>query len=354
MRRFLSRAGRLPAAAAVLALFACTPEKSSHGWFAMDTEFSAVLYGNGKVTPDSAFARLERESARLEAIFSDFMPASALAKVNGRAGDTLTVDPELAEVLEAALRAAAASGGSFDVTLHRLKRVWGLASGDSGRVPAEPEIAAVLRGNPAYRAPADAHPEAQPPYRMLDGGRVVLLRDSLSLDLGGIAKGYTVDRMHALLDSLGFGVHLVSAGGDMRMGGMKSEPWHIGIRHPRQPDSVGGSLTLDKPMAVSTSGDYERFFIKDGVRYHHIFDPRTGRPARPYCSVTVVAPTSLAADGLSKPLFILGPKRSAALLAGAHAEAVWVRDDAGGLCSIASPGMAGKLAMRIPPCHDEP
>lgn len=348
-----------------VALLVCAcggPEKIGHQWYAMDTDFSATLYkpgrsgaDRGRVPPDSAFAALESESRRLELVFSDFLPYSALARLQGRAGDTLDIPaPELAEVLRAAEKAALETGGSFDVTLHGLKEAWGLASGDSGRVPPDSVLAAAMRGNPAFNAgPAD-HPALFPPYRVLDGGRLLLLRDSVPFDLGGIAKGYAVDRLHALLDTLGYRVHLVQAGGDMRAGGLKpGGPWRIGIRHPRLADTLAGTLRIESGRAVSTSGDYERFFIKDGVRYHHVFDPRTGRPAGPWCSVTVLAAESLWADALTEPLFVMGPERGRPLLARMGAEAVWIREAAGGLCHVASAGLSGpgRLALPgIPPC----
>lgn len=328
----------------------------------MDTEFTASLHdvkrSRAGTDPESAFALLERESSRLELIFSDFLPHSALSSLKGRAGDTLQVPaPELALVLRAAEKAALETEGSFDVTLHGLKRAWGLGSEDSGRVPSDAELADVMRGNPAFGAGPEDHPALFPPFRMLPGDRLVLLRDSLAFDLGGIAKGYAVDRMHAILDSLGYKAHLVMAGGDMRVGGVKSGgPWRIGIRHPRVPDSLAGALQVGAGQAVSTSGDYERYFIRDGVRYHHIFDPRTGRPARPWSSVTVLASESLWADGLTEPLFVLGPARGLGILSRMGADAVWIREDRGGLCHVASPGLEGSGRLSLPgiPECDEP
>src|SRR4051812_16928059 len=117
-------------------LLACSrSEKSTHRWFDMDTEFTATLFGHGAVHSDSAFARLQRESARLEQVFSDYLPGSDLRRVMGRVGDTLTADPEIITVLRAAAEMAEASGGAFDITMHDLKAAWGLGSGDSGRVP---------------------------------------------------------------------------------------------------------------------------------------------------------------------------------------------------------------------------
>jgi thiamine biosynthesis lipoprotein len=336
----------------------------------MDTEFVATVYGRGAVPADSAFERLTRESARLEQVFSDYLPGSDLSRVTGRVGDTLAADPEIATVLRAAAEMAEASRGAFDITLHDLKAAWGIGSGDSGRVPSDAAILAMMHSNPAFGAPLDGNPGKFPPYRLLDGNRLVILRDSVVLDVGGIAKGYTVDRMHALLDSLGFSNHIVSAGGDMRVGGRKGkDPWVLGIRHPRDPEGLAGTLSLSEPQAVSTSGDYERFFIRDGIRYHHIFDPRTGRPARPWSSVTVVADSGLLADRLTKPLFILGPQGSRELLERFRARAVWMRE-AGAmppgdrvdgaespkhLCYVASAGLEGVLSMKgIDPCDASP
>jgi thiamine biosynthesis lipoprotein len=333
--------------------------RATHQWFAMDTDFSATLYrireSRAAADPDSAFRLLEAESRRLEIVFSDYLPFSALARIRGRAGDTVAAPaPELVEVLRAAERAARESGGLFDVTLHDLKAAWGLASGDSGRVPTDSAVAAALRGNPAFGSGPEDHPALFPPFKVVGKDRVVLLRDSVLLDLGGIAKGYAVDRLHALLDTLGYRTHLVQAGGDMRVSGFKpGGPWRIGIRHPRRPDTLAGTLRLEDARAVSTSGDYERSFVEGGVRYHHVFDPRTGRPAGPWCSVTVLASASLWADALTEPLFILGPSRGRALLAKHGAEALWIRPEGAGLCAVATPGLAGRYALPgIPECHD--
>lgn len=363
---------RIVCIAAWAALAGCTPkiDKHSHRWFGMDTEFSATLIdwveGRDPAPPESAFAILERESARLEQLFSDYLPSSSLSRLSGRRGDTLETHPEVISVLRAAAEMAEVSGGAFDVTLHELKAAWGISSGDSGRVPSDAEIHAAMHGNPAFGAHPDSIPAPFPPFRLLDERRLVLQRDSAVYDLGGIAKGYAVDRMHVLLDSLRWPDHIVAAGGDLRVGGIKGPkpegmaarpPWTLGIRHPRNPDGLAGTLTFPNPMAVSTSGDYERYFLRDGKRYHHVFDPRTGRPARPWASVTVLAGNSLLTDRLTKPLFILGPAKSAGLLERFGALAVWTREtgDAPGspLCYVAGPGLDSILSMReIEPCPE--
>lgn len=373
-----SKSATIPSLLIAFLLAGCGSKaaKAEHRWFGMDTDLSATLFIGGApgqgplLPPDSAFALLEAESARLEKAFSDYMPGSSLRALIGRKGDTLAAAPEIIAVFRAAQEMSLASGGAFDITLHNLKEAWGLSSGAAGRVPSDAELAAAMRGNPAFGSKPDDHPADGAPFILTGDGRMALQRDSAVFDLGGIAKGFAVDRMHAILDSLGYPDHIVKAGGDMRLGGHKSrgahaEPWMLGIRHPRNGEDVAGTLRLAEPLAVSTSGDYERFFIRDGVRYHHIFDPRTGKPARPYCSVTVLAANSLLADRLTKPLFILGPSAGALLLKRFGARAVWMREtgdtvETGGnradtagpaLCHIASEGMDGILSIpAIPPC----
>lgn len=126
------------------------------------------------------------------------------------------------------------------------------------------------------------------------------------IDLGGFAKGHAVDRATAILASHGIVHAYVSAGGDSRvMGDRGGRPWTIAVRHPRRADDVIAVLPLDD-CAVSTSGDYERFFVRDGVRHHHLLDPRTGRSPKGIASVTILAADGLTAEALSKTVFVLG------------------------------------------------
>jgi thiamine biosynthesis lipoprotein len=130
------------------------------------------------------------------------------------------------------------------------------------------------------------------------------------IDLGGIAKGHSVDRAIAILESLGIRHAVVSAGGDSRVIGDRfGKPWIVGIRNPRSPDpeAVITRIPLED-AAISTSGDYERFFDEGGVRYHHIIDPKTGHSASKVLSATIIGPTATRTDGLSKTAFVLGPE----------------------------------------------
>jgi thiamine biosynthesis lipoprotein len=166
--------------------------------------------------------------------------------------------------------------------------------------------------------------------------------------LGGIGKGYAVDRAVAVLRAAGVRDFLVQAGGDMYAGGINGDvAWRLGIQDPRGPGGESfASLDLSD-ATFSTSGDYERFFEKDGVRYHHILDPRTGQPARGVRSVTVVTATATAAEGLSKGIFILGPERGLALVERLpDADAVIVTADNQVLVSS---GLRGRLTLKRPP-----
>ena len=185
--------------------------------------------------------------------------------------------------------------------LGRLKQLWNI-EGEHPRVPNAAEITAALAGT------------GLGDLRL--AGQVVTKDDPrLAVDLGGIAKGYAVDRAIAVLQAAGVRHASVNAGGDIRLLGDRGDrPWRIGIQHPRKSDAILATLDL-ADTAVVTSGDYERFFERDGVRYHHLFDPATGQPARRCQSVTVVAPEAMLADALATAVFVLGPGPGLKLLA---------------------------------------
>jgi FAD:protein FMN transferase len=325
----------------------CKEAVNSHNWWAMNTNMAVNVYGKTDLAPDSIFARVEAETQRLADLFTDFSDQSALSSLAGKVGDTLTVNSEVERVLVTGLEMATASHGTFDMTLHDLKMLWGLGDGQSGQIPDSASLDSLLAENPTYKSP-DTQSVTALPLTFLENHKVVLHRSHTRLDLGGIAKGYIVDRLHHLLDSLGCPTHLIQAGGEIRVGGHKAgkQPWLIAIRHPRIADSLCGMLKSRTPLAVSTSGDYERFFEKEGKRYHHIFDPRTGKPSSNSIAVTVVADSSLRTDALSKPLFILGPEKGAALARKYGARAVWFHETENGVCAIPMPEILDLLTLQ--------
>ena len=203
-------------------------------------------------------------------------------------------------MIQAGQHIAHLSHGAFDLTLGQLKELWGINT-DHPYVPTEGERHRAMIGIGMDALQVD--------------GRVVSKRDpALQVDLGGIAKGYAVDRAVALLRQAGITSAAVNAGGDISLiGDRQGQPWRIGIQHPRKPGDVLVTLPL-VDRAVVTSGDYERFFEQDGIRYHHIFDPATGAPARLCQSVTVIAANAATADALATAAFVLGPEQGLRML----------------------------------------
>jgi len=244
---------------------------------------------------DAAFA----EIARLDKLLSSYHQDSDVSRLsqsdNGR-----QVTVETAEVLALGLDVALRSGGAFDLTLGRLKALWAM-DGEAPSIPHRDAIAAALIGT-------------GPTALALDGRQVTKRTPQLQIDLGGIAKGYAVDRAIAVLKQHGITSAAINAGGDMYLLGQQPErPWRIGIQHPRQKEIVLETVQISD-QAVVTSGDYERFFEQDGMRYHHIFDPQSGLPARGCQSVTIITDSVALGDALATAVFVLGPKAGLLLL----------------------------------------
>jgi len=244
---------------------------------------------------DAAFA----EITRLDRLFSSYRPDSEVSRLSQSAGGG-AVSAETAAVIALGLEVARRSGGAFDLTLGRLKSLWGIEQ-EHPAVPDRQTVTAALAGIGVNAL-------------SLDGRQLSKREAQLQIDLGGIAKGYAVDRAVAVLKEHGLASAAVNAGGDMYLLGQRPErPWRIGIQHPRQKDAVLETVEV-RDRAVVTSGDYERFFEQDGQRYHHIFDPQSGFPARGCQSVTVIADSVALGDALATALFVLGPQEGLRLL----------------------------------------
>jgi thiamine biosynthesis lipoprotein len=247
------------------------------------------------------------EVDRVERLLSHYRASSPLSRLNREAASgPVAVDPELAGVLDACLRWSRASDGAFDVTVGPLMRAWGFFR-DEGRVPDEPELARA-RARVGYR------------HVVLDreAGTVRFDRAGVELDLGGIGKGYAVDRVVELLRRLGVASALVNLGGSSVYGlgaPPGGEAWEVGIQDPADPGRTAVSVTL-RDRALSVSGGYARSFEKDGVTYSHVMDPRTGRPVEGVLSVAVLSPSATDGDALDDVLFVQGLERARAFVAG--------------------------------------
>lgn len=233
-----------------------------------------------------------------------------------REGEGVLLKGDIAVVMKTAMDVAEATSGAFDPTLGKLVELWGFNS-DNPRIPKAEEIRRALEWAGYERIPeAGCCPE---------GTRVWL-------DLGGVAKGYAVDEAVRILKEGGISSGIVNAGGDLRSFGLKpgKRPWKIGVQHPDNPQEIAGVLAVEE-ISVATSGDYQRYFVRDGVRYHHILDSKRGYPARSGIrSATVVTPDCALADALATAAFVLGPEKGIALLEGwKDVEGILIAEDGG-------------------------
>jgi thiamine biosynthesis lipoprotein len=252
----------------------------------------------------AAFNQVFAEFERLESLLSVWRPGSDVRRLNDAAGvRPVAVSPETREVLHAARRASESTAGKFDITFGGLADVWKFDHDQDNRVPTADEIRARL---PLVDFTA---------VQVDDGaGTAFIARPGVRIHLGGIGKGYAVDRGAAILRAAGVRDFLIQAGGDLYASGRRGDrAWRAAIADPRATATSFAAMDLANET-FSTSGDYERFFIKDGRRYHHILDPDLGEPARGCRSVTIVTSSAVAADGLSTAVFILGPEAGLALI----------------------------------------
>lgn len=263
---------------------------------------------------DAAIEGAFAEIRRLDALLSTYQPQSELSRVNREAAHGWTpVTPETYALLERSFGYSQESEGAFDPTVGTLIKAWGFKYLDY-RMP-EPAVIEAARAKVGFRKVK------------LDPLKGVRFDASgLELDLGAIAKGYAVDRVLAHLKRMGALSARVDAGGNQGVWGTgpSRAAWMFGIKHPREDGELLGGVPLEAG-AVSTSGDAERGFWHEGVRYGHIVNPRTGRPVAGMLSVTVVAPTAEEADALSTMLYVLGVEKGKRLLRNhPNSHALWV------------------------------
>jgi thiamine biosynthesis lipoprotein len=268
----------------------------------MGTSVEVTVSQTDSQRAEEAMAAAFREVERIDLLMSHYRQESELSQITRHAGEKETlVSPETLEVVERALYFSRLSGGAFDITIGPVFRLWNFRE---GKIPDEKSLQENLK---------------KVDYRKIKTDRlkssVYLESRGMILDLGAIAKGYAVDRAAAVLRKEGIENFLVAAGGDLTVSGAKENgvPWTIGIQHPRLPSELIAKLRPAQ-AAVSTSGDYNKFFLKGGERYHHILTPSTGLPARECQSVTIMAPSAMDADALATSTFVLGPEKGFALL----------------------------------------
>ena len=257
---------------------------------------------------DEAFA----EIGRIEAVMSEYLPASEISVANREAGSRpVAVSPELAGLIRLGLEVSRLSDGAFDISFACMGRIWDFGN-PAGPLPTPDEAAAAVKHVDYHKIILAGN--ASPTISFQD--------PEMKLGLGAIAKGYAVDRAMEQFHRCGTTDAIVNAGGDLKASGRCGDrPWRIGIQDPREMSGLVATIAVED-FAVVSSGDYKRYFIRDGKRYHHILDPRTGLPARGSSSVTVLHRSAARADALATALFVLGPERGMALIDSIPGEAV--------------------------------
>lgn len=312
------------------------------GWYSreeaiMGTAVRVELWHDNATMARAAMSAVMDEMHRIDALMSPYKPESELSRINREAArKPVTIGREMFDLIARSIEFSKLSGGAFDITFSSVGYLYDYRAHVK---PSDQQIAQALPGI-NYR-----HLQLDP-----KGRTIHFARPGVRIDLGGIAKGHAVDNCIALLKGRGISNAIVTAGGDSRLlGDRRGRPWNVGIRDPRRRGEVAAVLPL-ADTAISTSGDYERFFVEDGVRYHHIINPKTGKSVTGVHSVTVIGPDGITTEGLTKSVFVKGPKAGMRLIESLKGVDAIIIDDTGQM--LYSPGL--RDAMRQEPVPGAP
>ena len=320
-----SRLGAMTARCFVLLMalsaIGCAPSSSrihsyQRHFLALDTEIDITVYSTADAA--SILGDVQRTFAEYEALWSISKPSSDTWKINHRTSPVVTVSPRTVEIARFSQQACMESHGLFDITVAPLKYLYGLeAHQEQHHVPTAKELNRVRPHVGCQR------------FRVLNDSTLAL-DSGVTLDFGGIAKGFILADVKERLMRFGGSGFLINAGGDIYVWGEKPDrqPWKIGVRNPRgEADDLIGALETSGG-SVFTSGDYERYFVKDGIRYHHIFNPTTLMPARFNSSATVIGGDPREADTSVKVAFCMTAEQAIDYLRSRHLAGIIV-DSAG-------------------------
>src|ERR1700722_17631431 len=287
-----------------LSMFLCGMAPAHAEWIRrvtdgiMGTRITVEVWAEDADKGNQAIDAVLDEMRHIDETMSTYKPTSEVSEVNAKAADgPMHISKELYDLLTSAKQYSEITDGAFDITYASVGYMYDF------RKHVRPDDTQIAKALPAIN------------YRhvLLDPNNqtVQFSQKGVRIDLGGIAKGYSVDCGIDVLKKLGYTRAFVGAGGDSRIIGDRfGKPWIVGIRDPRKGE---GNVIARIPLvdaAISTSGDYERFFEENGVRYHHIIDPHTGHSASKVRSATVIGPYATRTDGLSKTAFVLGPEKA--------------------------------------------
>ncbi len=302
-----------------------------HHQVAMGTMIEIILMGDDEEPANKAALQAFQEMKRIETLMSPWIDSSDVTRINRSAGkEWVKVSPETMEVIKKAKEISELSEGGFDITVAPLVDLWRKAR-EKKTPPSMEDVKG--KSDLVNFKNIGIDPE----------GKVFLKKKDMAIDLGGIAKGYAVDRAFKLLKSLGYKNLIVNAGGDLRVGGTKNkQPWSIGIQNPRESQEILARISVSD-TAIATSGDYEKYFIFQGKRYHHIFNPKDGFPTEDSQSVTIIAKDCITADGLATAVFVLGAEKGYSLCRKLEGVDCIIVDKEGK--TIFSPGLKDRISF---------
>jgi thiamine biosynthesis lipoprotein len=305
----------------------------------MGTAVRVELWHEDATAARAAMSAVMDEMHRIDASMSPYKPESELSRINREAAQKpVVISKEMFDLISRSIDFSKLSDGAFDITFSSVGYLYDYREHVK---PTDEQIAKALPGI-NYR-----HLLLDPKARTIHYART-----GVRIDLGGIAKGYAVDNCIAILKKRGITNAIVTAGGDSRLlGDRRGRPWNVGIRDPRQRGEVAAVLPL-ADTAISTSGDYERFFEEDGVRHHHIINPKTGKSATGVRSVTIIGPDGVTTEGLTKSVFVKGPKEGMRLIDSLKGVDAIIIDDTGRM--LYSPGLRDAVRQEQPPVARNP
>ncbi len=267
----------------------------------MGTEVSVLFWHDDPAAGELLVEQVFDEAHRIDQLMSTYIEESRISEINRRAAiEPVAAGGELFDLIQRSLDISVLTLGAFDVTYESVGQHYNFRN----------------RQRPDAETVAEERKLINWKFVELDqaAGTVSFREQGVRINLGGIAKGYVVERGAAILRANGIEHGIVTAGGDSRLlGDRRGQPWMVGIRDPRKDGQVAISVPLEDE-AISTSGDYERYFEEDGVRYHHILQPSTGAPASGIHSATVFGPDAVFTDALSTSVFVMGVDRGLRLI----------------------------------------
>lgn len=311
------------------------PFESTH--VLMDTFVQVSIYDQDKPADvlEEIMQRTFDRISEIDGITNIYNDSSLISKVNRDAGETeVEIDTVLLQLIKASADISILTGGAYDITVQSVERLWNFTP-DHYRIPGDELLSEYLQ----WVNPANV---------VVNNNCVKFASKFVQIDLGGIAKGYAVDEAIRVLVENGVTDAMVNAGGDLRTicSNLTRGKRRVWIKHPRNPEALFGFFRMDDGC-VATSGDYERFFIVDSVRYHHILDSKTGQPANNCMSATVQAESAMMADALATAVFVLGPKDGMELIERLpNTEGVILFEKEGKISFVVSSGLKATFSVK--------